>query len=199
MPRFLPLTTTALLTALTLSLSACAISAPETDPSPSASSDSAGEPQPTPATTPVADEDVPTPSPTPTEEATCESIIAPSTIETLTDQGWTYREHPFLVGSEELPGGLWCVWGDYDLPSDNVQVFGWAPIDSGEANRAQQLLVADGWNRVDEDGHTYFTEDISSSFSVRTDDDGFGMTYEFGDGWVILADTRQSLVLITRP
>lgn len=200
MTRRVRLTTTALLTAsaLALSLSACTASAPELDPSPSAPSAPTAAPEPTPAATPAAIEDVPTPSPTPTEAPTCESIIAPSTIEVLADQGWTYREHPFLVGSEELAGGLSCVWGDYDVPSDNVQVFGWAPIGPGDANRAQQLLLADGWDRLDEDGHTYFTED-RSSVSIQTDDDGFGTTYEFGDGWVILADTRQSLALITRP
>ncbi len=29
--------------------------------------------------------------------------------------------------------------------------------------------------------------------------DGYGLTYLFGDGWVKLADTRQSLILVDTP
>ena len=51
--------------------------------------------------------------------------------------------------------------------------------------------------RADQDGHQYVTE--NPDYSIAVDESGFGMTYEFGDGWVTLAYTKQSLVLINRP
>jgi hypothetical protein len=32
---------------------------------------------------------------------------------------------------------------------------------------------------------------------MGTDEDGYGMTYLFGDGWVTLSDTKQGLLLVT--
>ena len=51
--------------------------------------------------------------------------------------------------------------------------------------------------RADVDDHTFITE--PPQFSIAVDEDGFGMTYEFGDGWVTVSDTRQGLLLITPP
>lgn len=169
----------------------------------------AGEPapaettaSPTPAPTTAAPSPTPTPTPTPTEEPiaeapTCETLIAPSTIEIFTGHGWTFMQDDFRIGGDVIEGGIQCVWGDYTVASDHVQVFGWAPIDTMTSATAQQKLISEGWLRVDEDGHHYITED--PNVSVAVDENGYGMTYEFGDGWVTLADTRQSLVLIQRP
>jgi len=179
--------------ALGMSLAACA-------------GDPAAETAPTPTPTPSASESKPPASPGPVEtepvdepaaDPTCETIIAPSTIAIFDEHGWTYKEHEFRVGPDVIEGGLQCVWGDYTVASDHVQVFGWAPIDAAESASAQQKLIADGWIRADENGHAYITED--PEFSITLDEAGYGMTYEFGDGWVTLADTKQSLVLIKHP
>ncbi|MGP6171303.1 hypothetical protein ACTU6U_05290 [Microbacterium sp. A196] len=160
----------------------------------------------TPTPTPSASTAAPTASPDPVEteavnepvaDATCETLIAPSTVEIFDAHGWTFKEREFRIGGEVVEGGLECVWGDYTVASDHVQVFGWAPLDASESAGMQQKLLSAGWTRVDEGGHHYVTED--PSFSIAVDEAGFGMTYEFGDGWVTLADTKQGLVLITHP
>lgn len=183
----------AVLAALTLGLALAACSA---DPAP----------EPTPSSEPTTSETKPTPSPEPVEtepveepaaDPTCETIIGPNTIKIFEEHGWTYEEDEFRIGADIVEGGLHCVWGDYTVASDHVQVFGWAPIDASDSASAQQSLIADGWIRADADGRTYITED--PQFSIALDEAGFGMTYEFGDGWVTLADTKQSLVLIKKP
>ncbi|GAA1528833.1 hypothetical protein HD600_002442 [Microbacterium ginsengiterrae] len=178
---------------LTLSLAACAPE-PEEEPTPSASpSPVASEPAATPTPTPVETE----PADDPVVAPTCETMIPASTIEIFEGHGWTYEEREFQIGPDVVEDGLACVWGDYTVASDHVQVFGWAPIGAAESASAQQKLLADGWLRVDEAGHTYITED--PAYSISVDEAGYGMTYEFGDGWVTQADTKQSLVLIIRP
>jgi hypothetical protein len=37
----------------------------------------------------------------------------------------------------------------------------------------------------------------SADTTVATDDQGYGLTYLFGDGWVKHADTKQGLLLVT--
>jgi len=147
--------------------------------------------------------DVPetTPSSTPTEDAdavpTCETLILPSVVEVFEQQGWTAETQPFHLGPLELPDGLWCAWGDYTVASDNVQIFGWAPIPADTAREARADLVSEGWQLLEEHGRVLVTERPETALHV--DEDGFGMTYEFGDGWVTVSDTRQGLLLIERP
>lgn len=178
--------------AVTIALAGCAAE-PEAAPTAPASA------SPTPSATVT-----PTPEPIETESAneppadpTCETIIAPSTIAIFEEHGWTYKEHEFRIGADVIDGGLQCVWGDYTVASDHVQVFGWAPISAADSTSAQQQLLSEGWLRADEGGRTYITED--PAYSIAVDEAGYGMTYEFGDGWVTLADTKQSLVLVKRP
>lgn len=177
--------------ALGLALTACAAD-PAPTPETPAASPSASAPAPTatadPAPTEAANE--------PVAELTCETLITPSTVEVFETHGWTFKEREFRIGGEVIEGGLECVWGDYSVASDHVQVFGWAPLEASASAPMQQKLLSDGWVRADEGERHYVTED--SSFSIQVDEDGFGMTYEFGDGWVTLADTKQGLVLITR-
>jgi len=168
----------------------------------SAAPDSSASPAPSPG--PVETEEAPAPAvetPAPadniTTEPTCESIVAASTVAALTELGWTYSENDFRLDADIVEGGIECVWGDYTVASDHVQVFGWAPLDDEASIAAQQELITSGWLRADADGHTYITED--PSYAMSTDDEGFGMTYEFGDGWVKLADAKQSLILIEWP
>jgi hypothetical protein len=103
----------------------------------------------------------------------------------------------FRIGERTIDDGISCIWGDYSVASDNVQIFGWAPISEADADSARTELLAAGWRAVDDPSGDYITEDPNTA--VSTDDQGYGLTYEFGDGWVIMADTKQSLVLIEPP
>lgn len=174
-----------------LLLAGCAAeqdAAPTAEPTPTTSAPSA---------TPTPEPEETEPAPEPSADPTCETIIAPSTIAIFEEHGWTYQEHEFRIGEDVVPGGLQCIWGDYTVASDHVQVFGWAPLAAADSASAQQKLLSEGWLRADEGGHTYITED--PAFSIAVDESGYGMTYEFGDGWVTLADTKQSLVLVKQP
>ncbi|QPE03621.1 hypothetical protein IT882_09835 [Microbacterium schleiferi] len=164
---------------------------------------------PTPAPTATATESAPpaapieTPdaTPSPTAEASapsCETLISASLVEELTSYGWTARTDDFLVGATVVEGGLQCTWADFDGPAtDNLLVFGWAPVAASEATRLQSDLIAQGWLREDGPQGTYITTD--PQYAVAVDEDGYGMTYLFGDGWVTVALTKQGLVLIERP
>lgn len=178
--------------AVALVLTGCA-SEPEStvDPTPSP------DPTETSSAADPAAEETPEPADEETAEPTCETIISSSTVAALTELGWTYQEHEFRFGSTVVEGGIECIWGDYTVPSDHVQIFGWAPLDADASAQAQSDLIAAGWLRADADGRTYITED--PAFAMSTDEDGFGLTYEFGDGWVRLADAKQSLILIDWP
>lgn len=135
---------------------------------------------------------------TPTTDATaaptCETLIRSDLVDSLTARGWTAQTDTFRIGSAEVPGGLWCQWGDYSVASDHVQIYGWARIDAATAAKARAALLTEGWHEVDGD---YVTQDADVSFA--TDADGYGMTYQFGDGWVTVSDTKQGLLVIERP
>lgn len=112
--------------------------------------------------------------------------------------GWTSREDVFYAGSGPLEGGIQCTWADFDgHASDNLLVYGWAPIDGPTAQALQTELVAQGWVREDADGSVYITESPEIASSV--DENGYGTTYQFGEGWVKLARTKQGLLLIEWP
>ena len=55
----------------------------------------------------------------------------------------------------------------------------------------QQTLVDQGWVRESRRDGVYITE--SPETAIAKDDQGYGMTYLFGDGWVTIADTKQGL------
>ena len=103
---------------------------------------------------------------------------------------------------EETPtsrpaSGCFFGRGDYSVASGNLLLFGWAPITAEEADAAVSRLESQGWTREEAAEGYYVTEDATQS--PTTDEDGYGMTYEFGDGWVTVADTKQGLLLIQRP
>ncbi|MFB4351579.1 hypothetical protein RAC69_00370 [Microbacterium sp. LS_15] len=171
---------------LALALTACGAT-PDSDASPTPDA-----PKPTPSATPA-----PASSPTPTADAAepaCDTIISPGTVDALTSQGWTFEEKEFVIGDVPLPDGLLCFWADYSVASDHGQLYGWSQIDPDDASRAQTALLGEGWTREDGADGIYLTE--NPQFSMGTDEDGYGMTYLFGDGWVKFADTRQGLILI---
>ncbi|MFJ4224879.1 hypothetical protein [Microbacterium sp. NPDC089695] len=136
----------------------------------------------------------PTPTPEPAAQPTCDTIVSAGTVQALTDAGWTSEEKEFVIGDVTLPDGLLCFWADYSVASDHGQLYGWSAITADQAADAQSSLLSSGWTREDGADGIYITE--NPDFSMGTDDDGYGMTYLFGDGWVEVADTRQSLLLI---
>ena len=103
------------------------------------------------------------------------------------------------LGLEARRGDEFSEWGDFSVASDHVQVFGWAPLSAAEAREARTQLIAQGWDPIDDadaEGD-YITADPSTA--TTTDDEGYGMTYLFGDGWVTVSDTKQGLLLIEWP
>lgn len=134
-------------------------------------------------------------APAPTaDELTCESMISDGTVAALTEAGWTAEPREFVVGGVELPQGLLCFWADFTVPSDHGQMYGWSPLSAADAERAQAGLEDEGWRREEGPEGVYVTED--PQFAMSTDEDGYGMTYLFGDGWVKVADTKQGLLLV---
>ncbi len=185
-PRILPGAVGALLLAVVLT--ACAGAPAETaSPTPKPAS-------PTPTVT-ESETVVETPAPVVEDAApTCDTIVSEGTVKALTDEGWTFQEKEFVVGDVTLDDGLLCFWADYTVASDHGQLYGWSEISAEDASQAQSSLLAEGWKREDGPDGIYITED--PRFSMGTDEDGYGMTYLFGDGWVKFADTRQGLILI---
>lgn len=127
-------------------------------------------------------------------EPACDTIITEGTVEALTATGWTAKRQDFVIGDIALPDGMLCFWADYTVATDHGQLYGWAEISSDDAAAAQASLLESGWLRENGPEGSYFTED--PQFSLGTDDEGYGMTYLFGDGWVKLSDTKQGLILI---
>lgn len=157
-----------------------------------------------PPATPTPDAVAPSPAPSPEPvnssapeapaELSCESMISAGTVSVFTDMGWTAQPKEFVVGGVELTDGLLCFWADYTVASDHGQLYGWAALSAEDAAEAQSGLLAEGWKREDGTDGVYFTED--PRYAMGLDEDGYGMTYLFGDGWVRFADTRQGLILI---
>lgn len=170
---------------LSVALTSCA-GAPEAESTPTPT---AAKPSPTATPEPV----VTQPPATPTEP-TCDTIVSAGTVKVLTDEGWTFEEKEFVIGDVTLTDGLLCFWADYTVASDHGQLYGWSEISTEDAAQAQSALLKEGWTREDGPDGIYITE--NPQYSMGTDDDGYGMTYLFGDGWVKFADTRQGLILI---
>lgn len=161
-----------------------------------APSPTAGAVAPSDAASPTAAAPTTSDEPAAAADPTCETIIPRSTAEDFLSLGWSVSQEPFRVGAMEITGGIQCKWGDQKITTDRVQMFGWAPIDEADATKATRDLVAAGWVREDAPEGTYVTENPAWSAGRA---DGGGITYLFGDGWVKMADTRQSLVLIDGP
>lgn len=161
------------------------------------------DPLPTPAASSPVVAPTPTDGPEPSASATaasdvsCASLLPADTVADFEGVGWSAKEEPLHVGGIQLTDGIQCTWGDYSVATDHVQIFGWAPIDDAQAVTAQDELLANGWRREDSAEGLYITE--SRDTAIATDENGYGITYLFGDGWVTIADTKQGLVLIERP
>ncbi|GAA5149391.1 hypothetical protein GCM10025768_12540 [Microbacterium pseudoresistens] len=155
-----------------------------------------GPPESTPSSTP-ADAGTPSPAGDASAMPTCDTLIGASTVAVLTNQGWTARQSDFAFGPDIVPGGLQCLWADASTASDNGLLYGWAPLSAEDAASAQETLLSQGWVKEDAASGVYITAD--PQFAMGKDDDGYGMTYLFGDGWVTVSDTKQGLLLIDRP
>lgn len=176
-------------------LSAC--SAPEAGPTPTAPPATTAPSTPEPTTEPSTE---PTPEPEESEEPvaqapTCENILYSETVTQLQQAGWTYEVSDFYLGAMIIDGGIQCMWGDFTVASDHVEIYGWAPIDEATAREAQRALISEGWLREDANGSVYITE--NPDYALALDEDGYGVTYLFRDDWVALADVKASLPLIT--
>ncbi|GAA3650598.1 hypothetical protein [Microbacterium marinilacus] len=132
----------------------------------------------------------------PDAQPTCDTIIPESLVSDFEGYGMSSQEEPFLVGpDQELEGGIQCTWGNLDVATDDVQIYGWAPIDAQRAAELQAYLEEQGWVREEADGYVYVSED--PELAMHVDDDGYGMTYAFGEDHVLLADTKQGITLVT--
>ncbi|NYF17235.1 hypothetical protein HDC37_002063 [Microbacterium sp. AK009] len=157
--------------------------------------------QPSQAPSPVASSPTAEPSAPPTEEPavaadpTCETIIPETTVADYDSVGWSAQASPFTITGEEIPGGIECVWANFDGPaSDQLHIYGWAPIDEAAADRARARLQAEGWTVETDAEGVYVTEPAETA--VATDENGYGITYLFETGTVKIADTKQSILLI---
>ncbi|RWR20351.1 hypothetical protein D8Y23_05875 [Microbacterium enclense] len=165
----------------------------------------AAEPDPTPTATVEEGDPTPTADSSATEtpdagaaDPTCETIIPRTTAADFRSIGWSPQSEVFRVGATEVSDGILRKWSSGSPTADRVQMFGWAPIDAAEAEKAQDDLVGSGWKREDGTGdEVYVTE--NPDWLAGRGVDGYGITYLFGDGWVKVADTKQSLVLIDWP
>ncbi|MDF2554520.1 MAG: ABC-type nitrate/sulfonate/bicarbonate transport system, periplasmic component [Microbacterium sp.] len=128
---------------------------------------------------------------------TCETLIPQSIQDEFASHNWTYKQDVFRIGETTFDEGIECIWGDYSIASDQVQIFGWSPISPADADAARAALLEAGWLSVDDPSGDFITENPDTA--VAMDEEGYGLTYEFGDGWVTMSDTKQSLVLIERP
>lgn len=165
---------------------------------------SGGDPEPAPTSqAPTAAPSSPAPEKTPVEttepqaDPTCDTIIPADVVAAFEEANWSFREEVFRVGATEVPDGITCTWGDMSVASDHVQMFGWAPLEADQSTQLQSMLVQEGWLSEEGSSGTYITENPDTA--VAPDDDGYGWTYLFGEGWVTFADTKQGLVLVEWP
>jgi hypothetical protein len=166
------------------------------------SSGGSSDPTNTPVGTSNATSPVPSDSaagkPTAAADPTCDTLIPQTTVKALKSEGWDSQAGPFYVDATALDGGLQCTWGDTSVASDHVQIYGWAPITADQAATAKASLLASGWVQLpDSADGVYIT--AGPDMIMNPDDQGYGMTYLFGDGWVKVADTKQGLLLVSWP
>lgn len=147
----------------------------------------------------------PTPTPTPTSTPlalTCESIVTADTVSGLSSEGYTglkWGDGPWTIGDQPFADGLACIWSqDHSVGTDNFLWFGWSPADDASRSAAIASLTADGSFVAEETAEgTYVT--IDQAQAVTVDENGYGTTYLFSDGWVIGAFTRAGLQAVQVP
>ena len=139
-----------------------------------------------------------TPEPTAAADPTCDTLIRETVVADFESLGWTSQQSPLYIAGKEVPGGLQCMWADFEGPAgDHGQMFGWAPLSETDAAEMQQELLTQGWVREEASDGVYITE--SPETTISTDENGYGITYHFTVGYVTVADTKQGLLLIEWP
>lgn len=135
---------------------------------------------------------LPTATPVDPADLTCENLIAEDALAGFEAEGWTAEEGEFAINDLVLDG-ISCTWAQSGDTTDNLVVFGWAPITADEAQEAQAQLESVGWSAEATADGVYLSE------ADAQNPDAGGMTYLFGDGWVTVSDTKQGLLLIEQP
>ncbi|QAY61079.1 hypothetical protein ET475_14520 [Microbacterium protaetiae] len=138
-----------------------------------------------------------TSAPSQNAEPTCDTILPSDTVEDFVDAGWAARQDPFYVGNIELSDGIQCTWGDPKVASDQVQVYGWAPLSAQQSDEITTELIDSGWEKIDGDGVVYLT--APEEMIMSRDEDGYGMTYRLSDHDIAVSDTKQGLLLVEWP
>jgi hypothetical protein len=126
---------------------------------------------------------------------TCENMIPAATVKAYRAAHWSATPGPLYVGDTPVRKGLQCTWGGES--GEGGEIFGRGPIDATTAKDAERMLIAEGWRRIDAPDGVYIT--AGKDMILKPDDQGYGMTYLFGDGWVKVASTKQGLLLIADP
>jgi hypothetical protein len=151
----------------------------------------------TPATSPTATKPKPSASRSGSPVAlTCDNMIPGSTVKAFTAAGWTPEPGPLYVGDALVKKGLQCTWAGADAVAHS-EVFGRGSIDAATAKDAETQLIGQGWKRIDSTEGVYIT--AGKDMILNPDDEGYGMTYLFGDGWVKVSSTKQGILLIADP
>ena len=144
---------------------------------------------PDPGTTTPADEGAGAPDAHPT----CTTIIPDTLVADFKEYGLSAIEEPFAFGdpaTTTVEGGITCKWGNPEVPTDHgVQIYGWAPMDEAGREKWTAFLTEQGWTHSQGEGLEYFGDPFAEG----------GMTYAFGDGFVIVADTEDALPLVSFP
>ncbi len=135
---------------------------------------------------------LPTATPVSPEDLTCENLIAEDALAGFEAEGWTSEEGEFAINDLVLDG-ISCTWAQSGDTTDNLVVFGWAPITADEAQQTQTQLESVGWTAEESADGLYLSE------ADAQNPDAAGMTYLFGDGWVTVSDTKPGLLLIEQP
>lgn len=127
----------------------------------------------------------------PTMPPTCKTILPETLVADFESYGLVPVEEPFSFGdpaTTSIPDGVECKWGNADIATDHgVQLFGWAPIDAAGTEKWVTYLTEQGWTRTEGDGLIYLSDPFEG---VE------GVTYAFGDGYVVLADSKEFVQLV---
>jgi hypothetical protein len=113
-------------------------------------------------------------------------------------QGAQIGARPFERFPDGTPdGAIVCRWGESpDIPTDNLIDLAWTPIGSDAATAAQQMLAAEGYQRIDAPEGVYLAMPATGGAG---DSEGFGDSYLFTPDDVRWAITKAALANVKAP
>lgn len=171
----------------------------------------AAAPTPTPTPTPAQTIAEPSPTPTPTVAqppvaVNCETTSTVEFQAMMADNGWVSWEtqnqqigaKPFERFPDGPPqGAIVCRWGESaDVATDNVIDLAWTPLTTDAASAAQQMLVTEGYEQIDDAAGLYFALPAEGGVS---DSEGYAATYLFTDDDVRWARTKAEVAFVKAP